>query len=229
MSGFSSRGWSSDGRIKPDLMVPGFNTSASTNNTVDGAVNCGTSGGGGTSYAAPIAVGAAALTRQYFMDGFYPTGAKTPANALTPSAALLKAMLINSAVSMTGTDNSGGTITPIPSNEQGWGRIRLDQALFFTGGARKLWIDDQRQGVPAGATTSFTYTVNAVEASQALKVTLTYTDYPGMPDSPPAAQPSVTDSATWSAPRLVNDVDLTVTGPGGTYLGNVFMSRPDDW
>ena len=224
MSGFSSRGWSSDGRIKPDLMVPGYNTSASTNNTVDDPVNCGTGGGGGTSYAAPIAVGAAALTRQYFMDGFYPTGAKVPANALTPTAALLKAMLLNSAVSMTGTDNAGGSITPIPSNEQGWGRIRLDQALFFTGGARKLWIDDHRQGVPVGSTQAFTYTVNGVEAGQSLKVTLTYTDYPGMPDSPPMTQPSVTDSATWSAPRLVNDVDLTVTGPSGTYLGNVFMN-----
>jgi len=224
MSGFSSRGWSSDGRIKPDLMVPGFNTSASNDGNVDGTANCGTGGGGGTSYAAPVAVGAAALTRQYFMDGFYPTGAKTPANALTPSAALLKAMLINSSVSMTGTDNAGQGITPIPSNEQGWGRIRLDRALFFTGGARKLYIDDHRQVMPAGATTPFTYTVNAVAASEALKVTLAYTDYPGMPDSPPAALPSVTDSATWSAPRLVNDIDLSVTGPSGTYLGNVFAN-----
>ena len=224
MSGFSSRGWSSDGRIKPDLMVPGFNTSASNDGNAGGPSNCGTGGGGGTSYAAPVAVGAAALTRQYFMEGFYPTGAKTPANALTPSAALLKAMLINSSVSMTGTDNAGQGITPIPSNEQGWGRIRLDRALFFTGGARKLYIDDHRQVMPAGATTPFTYTVNAVAASEALKVTLAYTDFPGMPDSPPAALPSVTDSATWSAPRLVNDIDLSVTGPSGTYLGNVFAN-----
>jgi MYXO-CTERM domain-containing protein len=224
MSGFSSRGWSSDGRIKPDLMAPGFNTSASTNNTVDTPVNCGTSGGGGTSYAAPIAAGAAALARQYFMDGFYPSGAKTPGNALTPTAALLKAILINSAVSMTGTDNAGQGISPIPSNEQGWGRIRLDQALYFTGGARKLYLDDHRQGMAAGAMAPFTYTVNAVEASQALKITLTYTDYPGMPDTPPSSLPSVTNSATWSAPRLVNDIDLTVTGPSGTYLGNVFTN-----
>ncbi|HMJ51559.1 MAG TPA: S8 family serine peptidase [Polyangiaceae bacterium] len=224
MSGFSSRGWSSDGRIKPDLMAPGYNTSAGNNNSVDAPVNCGTSGGGGTSYAAPIAVGAATLVRQYFMDGFYPTGAKTAGNALTPTAALLKAMLINSAASMTGTDNAGQAITPIPSNEQGWGRIRLDQALFFTGGERKLYVDDHRQGMPAGATTPFTYTVNSVAASQPLKVTLTYTDYPGMPDSPPSALPSVTDSATWGAARLVNDIDLTVTGPSGTYLGNVFTN-----
>ena len=173
ISGFSSRGWSSDGRIKPDLMAPGYNLSASTNNNAGGTVNCGTSGGGGTSYAAPIAAGAAALVRQYFMDGFYPSGVKTAGNALTPTAALLKAVLINSAVSMTGTDNNNQAITPIPSNEQGWGRIRLDQALFFTGGARKLYVDDHRQGMPAGATAPFTYTVSGVEASQPLKITLT--------------------------------------------------------
>jgi MYXO-CTERM domain-containing protein len=204
-------------------MAPGYNMAASTNGSVSGAVNCGTGGGGGTSYAAPIAVGAAALVRQYFMEGFYPTGAKTAGAGMTPTAALLKGMLINSAVSMTGTDNAGQGITPIPSNEQGWGRIRLDQALYFTGGARKLYVDDHRQGMPAGATTPFTYTVNAVEASQPLKVTLTYTDFPGMPDSPPTS-PSVTSATTWTAARLVNDIDLTVTGPSGTYLGNVFTN-----
>jgi MYXO-CTERM domain-containing protein len=224
MSGFSSRGWSADGRIKPDLMAPGYNTSASTNNTVAGTVNCGTGGGGGTSYAAPIAAGAAALVRQYFMDGFYPSGAKTAGAGFTPTAALMKAVLINSSVSMTGNDNAGEPITPIPSNEQGWGRIRLDQALFFTGGARKLYVDDHRQGMPAGATTPFTYTVSGVEASQSLKITLAYTDYPAMPDSPPSALPSVTASTSWNAPRLVNDIDLSVTGPAGTFLGNVFTN-----
>ena len=48
--------------------------------------------------------------------------------AFTPSAALLKATLINSAVSMTGT-------TAIPANCQGWGRVLLENALFFTGQA----------------------------------------------------------------------------------------------
>jgi MYXO-CTERM domain-containing protein len=223
MSGFSSRGWSADGRIKPDIMAPGYNMAAGNDGNVGGTSNCGTSGGGGTSYAAPIAVGAAALVRQYFMEGFYPSGAKAAGDALTPTAALLKAMLINSAASMTGTDNAGGAITPIPSNEQGWGRIRLDRALFFTGGARKLYIDDHRQTFAAGATSSITYTVNAVEAGQSLKVTLSYTDFPGMPDSPPSS-PSVTNAATWNASRLVNDLDLTVVGPSGTFLGNVFTN-----
>src|SRR5262249_19151906 len=120
ISSYSSRGWTADGRIKPDIMTPGYNTSAGNDGNVDGTANCGTNSGGGTSYAAPIAVGASALVRQYFTDGFYPSGAKNAPDALQPTAALVKAMLINSAVSMTGTDNAGGAITPIPSNEQGW-------------------------------------------------------------------------------------------------------------
>jgi hypothetical protein len=223
ISGFSSRGWSNDGRIKPDIMTPGHNAAPTRNTTVGGEVNCGASAGGGTSYAAPVAVGAAALVRQYFTDGFYPTGAKNDAHKMEPTAALLKAMLINSAASMTGTDNTGGPITPIPSNEQGWGRVRLDQSLVFADGTRKLMIDDHRATWAAGATTPVTYTVKGVTAGQALKVTLVWTDFPGVPDSPPEAQPSIDNPDSWSAAQLVNDLDLTVKGPMDTYLGNVFM------
>ncbi|MET0594611.1 MAG: S8 family serine peptidase, partial [Polyangiaceae bacterium] len=187
ISGFSSRGWSADGRIKPDIMTPGYNNSAGNDRNAGGTPNCGINGGGGTSYAAPVAVGAAALVRQYFTEGFYPSGAKSDADKITPTAALIKATMINSGVSMTGVDNAGGPITPIPSNEQGWGRIRLDQSLIFAGGTRKILIDDHRQTMAAGATTPFTYSVKGVGAGQQLKVTLVWTDAPGIPDSPPSA------------------------------------------
>ena len=39
---------------------------------------------------------AAALVRQYFVEGWYPEGRKVAEDALVPSSALLKAMLINS-------------------------------------------------------------------------------------------------------------------------------------
>jgi hypothetical protein len=223
ISGFSSRGWTNDGRIKPDLMTPGHNAAATNNRDVGGTVNCGASAGGGTSYAAPVAVGAAALVRQYFTDGFYPSGAKSDADKLTPTAALIKAMLINSAVSMKGNDNTGGPISPIPSNEQGWGRIRLDQSMVFADGTRKLMVDDHREGMEAGATTPISYTLTGVTAGEPLKVTLVWTDFPGVPDSPPAAKPNADDPSTWSAAQLVNDLDLVVKGPSdATYLGNVF-------
>lgn len=222
ISGFSSRGWSADGRIKPDIMTPGYNSSAGNDRNVGGAVNCTTNTGGGTSYASPVAVGAAALVRQYYIDGFYPSGTKNDADKITPTAALIKATMINSGVSMTGTDNAGMSIAPIPSHEQGWGRVRLDQSLVFAGGVRKIMIDDHRETMAAGATAPVTYSVKGVAAGQQLKVTLVWTDFPGVPDSPPASQPTVDNPSTWNAARLVNDLDLTVQGPSDLYLGNVF-------
>lgn len=44
--------------------------------------------------ATPVVAGSAALVRQYFTDGFYPSGRATPADALTPSGALIKAVMI---------------------------------------------------------------------------------------------------------------------------------------
>jgi hypothetical protein len=48
--------------------------------------------------ATALAAGGAALTRQYYTDGFYPTGISNPSNSIIPSAALLKATMIASAI-----------------------------------------------------------------------------------------------------------------------------------
>ncbi|HXU44292.1 MAG TPA: S8 family serine peptidase, partial [Thermoanaerobaculia bacterium] len=199
MASFSSCGPTTDGRIKPEITVPGSSiiSASSDNNTTTN--NCGTKSLSGTSMATPGAAGFAALVRQYYADGFYPSGARNSANAFNPSAALVRATMINSAANMTGT-------TVIPANCQGWGRVLLDNSLFFPGDARKLWTLDDNTGFSTGATTSRSFAFT-VQAGQSLKVTLAWTDFP----STPAA-----------ATNLVNDLDLTVTGPSGTFLGNVF-------
>jgi subtilisin family serine protease len=51
----------------------------------------------GTSMAAPVGAGLAALVRQYFRNGFYPSGMLNVADGFTPSGALLKAMLLTAA------------------------------------------------------------------------------------------------------------------------------------
>ena len=42
----------------------------------------------------PVAAGAVALVRQYFVQGWYPTGAPVAANAYAPSGPLLKAVVM---------------------------------------------------------------------------------------------------------------------------------------
>jgi hypothetical protein len=69
--------------------------------------------------ATPLAAGDMALLRQYFTDGFYPTGTKVSANAVTPSAALLRATVVNGARSMEGFNSDGYPLEPPPSCRQG--------------------------------------------------------------------------------------------------------------
>jgi len=202
MASFSSCGPTLDGRIKPDITVPGSNIVSANNDGSTTTNNCGTKTSSGTSMATPGAAGLTALIRQYYVDGWYPTGSENSANGFTPSAALLKATLVNSAVNMTGT-------TAIPANCQGWGRVLLENALFFTGQARELWVLDDATGFATGSTATQTWTFT-VGSGQPLKATLAWTDFP----STPAA-----------SVNLVNDLDLTVTGPTGTiWRGNVFAS-----
>ena len=196
MASFSSCGPTADGRIKPEITVPGSSIVSARNDLNSGTNNCSTTTMSGTSMATPGAAGLTALIRQYYTDGWYPTGAKNSLNALTPSAALLRATLVNSAVNMTGA-------TAIPGNCQGWGRVLLENALFFTGQTRKLWISDTAIPFATGSVNedrAFTFTVGT---GQSLKATLAWTDFP----STPAATPNIN-----------NDLDLIVTGPTGTNV-----------
>ena len=45
----------------------------------------------------PLVAGGAALLRQYFLEGFYPSGGANPGDAHQPSGALLKAVMLGGA------------------------------------------------------------------------------------------------------------------------------------
>ncbi len=185
-----------DGRRKPEIFAPGCGVYSANYATA-----CGLTSGFGTSYAAPAIAGAAALARQYFVEGFYPDGYADAAHTLTPTGALLRATLLNATEDMTG-------VTGYPSNTEGWGRLVLDNALHFIGDARRLDVRDVRNadGLNQGETDS--WHVSVYDSSEPLRVTMVFTD-------PPAA--------IGTADPVINNLDLTVTAPGGAiYAGNAF-------
>lgn len=198
---FSSKGPTADGRIKPDIMAPGEFIVSAAGDDIDGNGNCGVGELSGTSMSAPTVAGGAALLRQYFADGYYPTGVANAADKAEARAPLVKAVLLNGTLALP----AGSTFGHMT---YGWGRIFLDNNLYFAGDARKLrtWYLPTSHGVRTGD--AHTYTVN-VAAGQELRSTLVWSD------------PEATLGAS---SNLVNNLDLIVTGPNGTVLGNVFTT-----
>ncbi|MDH3285170.1 MAG: hypothetical protein OEQ13_10550, partial [Acidobacteriota bacterium] len=120
-------------------------------------------------------------------------------------AALLKAVLMASARNMTG-QLGASPLADAPSNVQGWGRLLLDDALYFTGDARRVLAYDVANGEGLSTGDAATYAFEVTSASEPLKVMLAWTD-------PPAA--------ALASPALVNDLDLSVVAPDArVYRGN---------
>jgi hypothetical protein len=198
---FSSRGpvnsTGGDGRIKPDIIAPGTHIEAGIpQSNYNGSSVCNQywpSGqtlygwSSGTSHSCPAVAGGAALVYQNFLNN----------SLATPSPAMVKAFLMNSAAYMSGTGAGGN----LPSNSQGMGRMDLGRA--FDGASRLL--TDQTQVLGATGAT-YQVTGSVTNTGQPLRVTLAWTDAPG-----------ATTGGPW-----VNNLDLEVTVGGVTYKGNVF-------
>jgi hypothetical protein len=199
VASFSSVGPTSDGRIKPNVVAPG-----------DGLVSAGLLGPlsyvalSGTSMSTPVVAGAATLVRDYFARGFYPSGAPARPDARDVSAALVRALLEISGKEVAGDRGNGA----FPNTVQGWGRVLLDDALYFTGDARGLVTWDEARTLATGEAERHTITVTA---GQPLRILLAWSDAP---------------AAAGADPALVNDLDLIVSGPdGASYVGNAFAGN----
>ena len=192
---FSTPGPAADNRVKPEIVVPAVMTTANFSSDDAESTEQGTSG------ACPIAAGNAALIRQYFTDGYYPSGAPESSNGFNPSAALLKAMLINSVQ----TDFAGYNV---PDSKIGWGRPNLDNVLYFPGDGVNLDIVEDH-GLQTGQ--GYETSINVPYSHAPFRASLVWTDYPGEAGANPA---------------LVNDLNLEVTSPSDkNYKGNVFSNN----
>ncbi len=210
LSAFSSRGPTDDGRTKPDIVAPGtfVNSVCSTQTTGGCAADYVLFAG--TSMSTPLTAGAAAVARQVYSSTL----------GYAPSAAMLKSMLANGATDMHPGQYGTGATQEIPStrptHQAGWGRVDLEDSLFESGSRVIRWWDISSLSAasssyqPLSTAGTATYTLEVRSSATPLAATLAWTDYPG---SLPAAG------------GLVNDLDLLLTGPAGTYYANNAAQR----
>jgi hypothetical protein len=115
----------------------------------------------GTSMAAPLTTGCLALLRQYL---------RQQRGVSNPSAALMKALLINGATVPAGDSND-------PDNDRGFGWVNLHNTLRPAPTGSQAFADDPDLALATGETRSFS--VLLAQTGYPFRVTLTWTDRQG--------------------------------------------------
>jgi uncharacterized membrane protein len=206
VANISSQGPSLDGRIKPDIVAPGMNICSGLAEEAKSPAGLGCATGthtdgsslyislSGSSHATAIAGGTTALIREFLREEM---------GLNSPSAALIKATIINGATDL-GTPD-------IPNAQEGWGQIDLERTVLPMDGSTPLntFFDHNKQ-LNAGFGLLYSFTL---DPSHGIDMTLVWSDEEG---SANAAQ---------SSRRLVNDLDLIlIDSSGNEWLGNDFSS-----
>lgn len=219
VSYFSSLGPTFDGRIKPDVVAPGFKVVSAMAPSFGSSSSCATVEMFGTSMATPLVSGLALLARQYFNGGMWKSVCRSQYTSCVnfmPSGMLSKAVIIHSAEGVnqySHQDFDGATAVPStnlgspPDNFQGFGAVRLGNVLPTTVEAarkRDLYVVDLYS---IASYTTHTLQVYVAAAWEPLKVTLVWYDR--------------ANAMSTTGTLLIDNLDLTVVSPSGTvYYGN---------
>lgn len=207
MAAFSGRGPCADGRIKPDLVAPGtFVVVPHSPQVADKAWGVAADTHslfvGGTGVAAEQVADAARQARQWLVG---------ERGLLNPSAALVKALLINGARDLAPGQYGRGRQQEIPDVRpnpvQGFGQV--DGFLALSAGP-DLDLHDGNS-LAAGETDVFELKVEKGGESRFV-LTMAYSDYP---------------AASAAGRKRVNDLDLTVRKPSGSLLHANGRTSPD--
>jgi len=212
LASFSSRGPTRDGRAKPDILAPGmYIQSAEARTSVSGECDDtnpdALSYKAGTSMATPVVSGTAALVRQYFEEAWYPGGSKASGVSMNPSSALVKAVLIGGAKAILGIQNRNGSTSRSSEYDfnQRFGRINLLTSLPLSGKNTINAIIKDRKSISNAQEDTYNIVISRDDCEEPLSATLVWTD--------PSA-------ASGCANCLINNIDLTVDGPGGRVYPN---------
>lgn len=206
--GSGTPGPTADGRRKPDLMAVGCGIESALEGTGCSTGPYRVPNPCATSWAVPQVSAAAALVRQYFLEGFYPDGVKDSGTGVLPTGALLKAVLTNATVDMTG-------VAGYPSDTEGFGLLKLDRTLPLgaPGAAPRpqLRAWDVTHDIGPSFVDVRRHEFDVASGASELKVTLVWTDPP-----PPMSLP---------ARPTMNHLDVLAIAPNGTtYAGNDFTN-----
>ena len=217
---FSAQGPTLDRRFKPDIVCAGQNI-RSVNAGVEYNIECGAAcviEKSGTSMAAPNCAGASALVRQYLREGYYEGGFRNASAGFLPTAALVKALVIQSGrpvFTLPADASAGANMTvpvSLPDFTQGFGRAELSSVLRFRGDGRGNLSVWNRETVASGA--SLQYCLSLPWGSSApLRITIVWNDPPATPGA---------------AKTLINNLDLVLIGPGGAYYYGNALSQWDE-
>jgi hypothetical protein len=204
---FSSRGWTADNRVKPDVVATGQAILSTSSPNVAGSNLYGIytedsryEWCSGTSMSNPAVAGAAAVVVHWYEVNF----------GLRPSPAMVKALLINTAQDL---DDASGNTDPIPNRDEGWGMVDISKLQYPYDDPVSFYLRDQEH-VFTESGQSEEYLIMSDRDGVPLKVSLVWTDK----EAP---------SGTGSGRTLVNDLHLEVESPSGlVYRGNAFS---DGW